>query len=62
MAYKLNEGIFPGKNNELHLDQLYGMFLFLVERGSTFLFIVHIPLNLETLEGGQFKTFEPKLN
>jgi hypothetical protein len=52
MASKLNGSIFLEKNDELHLNQLYGMFLFLVERGSTFLFIVHIPLNLETLEGG----------
>jgi hypothetical protein len=62
MASKLNKGIFPEDNDELHLDQFYGMFLFLVEKGLTFLFIVHIPFNLETLGGGRFKTFEPKLN
>jgi hypothetical protein len=62
MAFELYGGIFLEKNDELHLERLYGMFLFLVERHSTCLFIMRIPFNLETLGGGRFKTFEPKLN
>jgi hypothetical protein len=52
MAFELNGGIFLEENDKLHLELLCGMFLFLVERGSTFPFTVHIPFNLETLGGG----------
>jgi len=62
MAFKLNGGIFFEESDELHLEQLYGMFLFLVERGSTFPFTMHIPFNLETFGGGRLRTFEAKSN